>query len=815
MTGTGLLLMANAIQAGAGTGTALPAPVAAVERVSAPAAPVAEEQNIIVTGTRLRGQVTGDIPPEVQLDAREVQAYGASNAAELLEALSPLTRSGRGRGAGRPIVLLNGRRVSSFAEIHTVPTEAIERVDILPEEVALRYGYRADQRVVNFVLKEHFSGLTMEADGSAPTAGGRSAYGLKGNMLVINPLGRWTLDGEHRHESPLFENERGILLGNGPVVDERPFRTLLAESDTYTLGGTFNRTVMGDVSATLNARAERRETQSFSGLARSPSPAALGRRANSVVGHLGLSFNGDFQSFRWALTGNFDRARSDSLIETDFGTDRAHSWTQAANAEFVASGPLFELPSGEVSTSLRFGAEQLGLRSHSTRAMIQRSLELSRTRGSGQASLDLPIASRRTGVLDEIGDLSINFNAEIEQLSDFGTLRSLGAGLNWSPIQEVRVIASVTDEDGAPSMQQLGDPFVLVPKVRIFDLVRGETVDVARIEGGNPDLLADNRRVWKVGLQIRPLNGTELMLRADYTSARIRRPIASFPAATAEIEAAFRSRFVREPSGRLIQIDSRPINLERSERSELRWGFFFSQPLGAASATGRPPPARQAGAPAAQGAAPGVGGGTGPMGAPGGAAAPGGRRQQSHPTSEGRGDIAAGFRAAGHSGPAASGARLNLALFHTWHFRNAILIREGVPVLDLLDGASVGGRGGEPRHQIEAMAVLSRNGLGMRINAEWQSSTVVYRDRTPSAGDLIFSDLLTVNLRLFANFNEQAVSLRWAPWLNRARIALSISNLFNSRLRVVDAAGVTPLSYQADLIDPLGRSITLSLRKQF
>jgi hypothetical protein len=67
----------------------------------------------------------------------------------------------------------------------------------------------------------------------------------------------------------------------------------------------------------------------------------------------------------------------------------------------------------------------------------------------------------------------------------FGTLRTLGAGFTWEPIPQVDVIASFTDEDGAPGVQQLGDPNIVTPNVRVFDFTRGETVDVTRIEGGN------------------------------------------------------------------------------------------------------------------------------------------------------------------------------------------------------------------------------------------------------------------------------------------------------------------------------------------
>ncbi|TFI56813.1 TonB-dependent receptor [Sphingomonas parva] len=744
-----------------------------------------ETQEIVVTGTRIRGQVDSDIPPEVQLDEQDVQSYGAASISELLDALEPLTRSARGRSGGRPVTLVNGRRISGFAEIRNLPPEAIERVDILPEEVALRYGYRADQRVVNFVLKPTYDAVTTELEGGLATAGGRATYGAEANVLHIDRAGRWNVEAEYQHQNPLLESERDIIATGG-LLDERPFRSLIAESDQLSLGGTINRTILGDVSATLNGRVEANDSRSFIGLPPEGGETPLTRETESRTAHVGVALNGDVQPFRWAFTGNFDRGESESVIETGALPTVSNTVTQVANAELVASGPLFDLPAGEVSASVRVGAEHQGLRSETSRAGIDQARELSRGRGNVQASLDVPIASRRREVLSAIGDLSINLNAEAEQLSDFGTLTTLGAGLNWSPIEAVRVIASVTEEDGAPSMQQLGDPTVLVPNVRVFDFLRGTTVDVARLEGGNPDLLADSRRVFKLGVTAKPFGETDLTFRADYTNSRIRNPIASFPTATAEIEAAFPDRFVRDADGNLLSIDARPVNFARADRSELRWGFNYSLPLGDAPA----------------GAGRGPGGGDGPP--------PGGRA--------GGGGGGRGFGGGMGRGGAGGAGRLQLGLFHTWHFTDEILIREGVPVLDLLNGSATGSSGGEPRHEIEAQAGISKDGLGARLSAQWRSGTTVRgvaNNLGGTSGDLDFSDLTTVNLRLFANLDQQESLIRRAPWLSNTRVSLSINNLFDSRQRVTDSDRLTPVSYQPDYLDPLGRSVTLSLRKQF
>ncbi|HYD38246.1 MAG TPA: TonB-dependent receptor, partial [Allosphingosinicella sp.] len=403
----------------------------------------------------------------------------------------------------------------------------------------------------------------------------------------------------------------------------------------------------------------------------------------------------------------------------------------------------------------------------------------------------------------------------------FGTLRTLGAGLSWSPISEVSLIASYTDEDGAPSMQQLGDPVLQTPGVRVFDFVRGETVEVTRVDGGNPDLIADNRRVWKLGATVRPLGETDLSISANYTSSRLTDAIASFPAATAEIEAAFPDRFQRDSSGRLLLVDTRPVNFARADRSELRWGFNLSLPIGpqpqpgqfrgrfrrdAQGAGGAPAPEGQA-RPRGEGAPPAARG----EGAPPAAQGDRGPRRGGG-FGGGRGGFGGGF-----GGRGAGAGRLQLGLYHTWHFTDSVLIRPGVPELDFLDGSAGSSRGGRPRHEVELQAGLFKDGFGARLTANWRSSTFVRGGPVAGGGtgdDLFFDDHATVNLRLFADLGLQPFA-RENRFFRGMRVSLAIDNLFDSRQRVRDSLGTTPLSYQPGYLDPLGRSVRLSVRKLF
>jgi outer membrane receptor protein involved in Fe transport len=142
-------------------------------------------------------------------------------------------------------------------------------------------------------------------------------------------------------------------------------------------------------------------------------------------------------------------------------------------------------------------------------------------------------------------------------------------------------------------------------------------------------------------------------------------------------------------------------------------------------------------------------------------------------------------------------------------------VRPGGPVLDLLNGAAAGNSGGQPRNEIEAQLGVSERGLGARLTADWKSGGVVTGGPGSPTGDLRFSDIGKINLRLFADLGQQKTLMDKAPWLKGTRISLGLTNILDAKVRVRDALGVTPLSYQPDYLDPQGRTIRLSLRKLF
>jgi hypothetical protein len=170
----------------------------------------------------------------------------------------------------------------------------------------------------------------------------------------------------------------------------------------------------------------------------------------------------------------------------------------------------------------------------------------------------------------------------------------------------------------------------------------------------------------------------------------------------------------------------------------------------------------------------------------------------------GRGGRGGGFRQ--------GSGRLQVALYDTWTLRDDVLIRQGVPLLDLLNGDSVGAGGGQSEHQLQLQLGYSNNGFGVRADGNYKTGTFVHGDGTGTAGDLHFSGLTTFNLRAFADFGAMPKLITKA-WARGLRVSFGVNNLFNSRQRVRDENGATPLRYQPAYLDPLGRTVTITIRK--
>jgi len=272
--------------------------------------------------------------------------------------------------------------------------------------------------------------------------------------------------------------------------------------------------------------------------------------------------------------------------------------------------------------------------------------------------------------------------------------------------------------------------------------------------------------------------------------------ISSLPPASLASQAAFAGRFVRNGTGDLIAVDSRTVNFAETRTTQLRTGINFSKPLKTSQAQ------QDALRAAFQSRFPG--------GPPGGRGErPAGERGQGAGGPGGGGGGGGGGGRGGFGGQG-GGGRLNFAAYHTVFFEDRVTFAAGQPSIDLLSGGTVSG-GGRARHEVELQAGYNKGAIGGRLTANWQSATRVLG--ATAAQNLRFSDLTTANLRLFFNPGALPSVIKSQPWLRGARVSLAITNIFNQRQRVTDGTGITPVAYLPGYLDPLGRTIRISIRK--
>ena len=146
----------------------------------------AEGQAIVVTGSRIASPTLTSASPLQIIDSADIDQAGVVNVQEVI-AENPTTFVGTSRtnsnfstasvgvatvdlrnlGTSRTLVLVNGRRFvsglpgSPVVDLNTIPTQFIERVDILTGGASSIYGSDAVAGVVNIIYKDDFEGIEL------------------------------------------------------------------------------------------------------------------------------------------------------------------------------------------------------------------------------------------------------------------------------------------------------------------------------------------------------------------------------------------------------------------------------------------------------------------------------------------------------------------------------------------------------------------------------------------------------------------------------------------------------------------------------
>jgi outer membrane receptor protein involved in Fe transport len=154
-------------------------------------------QRVEVTGSRIASPNAESPSPLQVLTSADIAASGATNLQQVLlnnptmgtpsisrtnsafqtSSVGVATVDLRNLGTSRTLVLVNGRRFvagipgESAVDLNSIPTDFIERVEMLTGGASAAYGSDAVAGVVNIITKRNFNGMTLDAQGGQSTKG--------------------------------------------------------------------------------------------------------------------------------------------------------------------------------------------------------------------------------------------------------------------------------------------------------------------------------------------------------------------------------------------------------------------------------------------------------------------------------------------------------------------------------------------------------------------------------------------------------------------------------------------------------------------
>jgi len=210
---------------------------------------VEQTEKITVTGSRL-SRTTFDAPtPTVVISAADIKISGATNINDLLTTMPQFgegldSTSGnysfgnsglnvinlRGIGATRTLVLVNSKRPvqitddgqTLYSDIGMIPSELVERIEILTGGASAVYGSDAVAGVVNFILKKDYQGTSVRGQAGGTNDGGHSTrnFTITHGLSFDDDRGNFSISVDYLNESALRQSDRpGSVAQQRSVVN--------------------------------------------------------------------------------------------------------------------------------------------------------------------------------------------------------------------------------------------------------------------------------------------------------------------------------------------------------------------------------------------------------------------------------------------------------------------------------------------------------------------------------------------------------------------------------------------------------------------
>ncbi len=192
-----------------------------------------EIEEIVTTGSRIRRDDFSSSTPMTVIGGQAILDQGLSNLGEALRQQASVGTGGfnqssilsgggatsidlRNLGQSRVLILINGRRVASFADalanqaadLTFVPTAMVDRVEILRDGASAVYGSDAITGVVNVILKRDFEGVEASVNTGASGEGDGETYGFSITTGTSSDRGSFVAGAEWRRQDPIKQIDR-------------------------------------------------------------------------------------------------------------------------------------------------------------------------------------------------------------------------------------------------------------------------------------------------------------------------------------------------------------------------------------------------------------------------------------------------------------------------------------------------------------------------------------------------------------------------------------------------------------------------------
>ncbi len=192
-----------------------------------------EIEEIVVTGSRIKRSDYASASPITIITGESVLESGFGNIGEALRNTAVAGTAGfnqssvlsgggatsvdlRNLGPDRVLILINGKRVASFADalanqaadLTFVPNAMVERVEILRDGASAVYGADAVSGVVNVILKDTFEGVEAGVSSGVSGEGDAESYSAELAIGATGDRGSVVLGGEYRYSNNLPQRDR-------------------------------------------------------------------------------------------------------------------------------------------------------------------------------------------------------------------------------------------------------------------------------------------------------------------------------------------------------------------------------------------------------------------------------------------------------------------------------------------------------------------------------------------------------------------------------------------------------------------------------